>query len=423
VNEASQSRTSRPAAWSFEPSDRPWDALGPAPHHKPVHTAIARALFHRVVPSLAVRVALPDGRVIGGGGPGAPLMRIRSDNFFRRLGADGLIGFGEAFMAGDWDADDPAAVLTPFAARMNTLVPAWMQRLRHLYVRHQPSAERNTKAGARANIHRHYDLSNDLFELFLDETMSYSCARFDPSAPDDSLADAQRRKIDTLLDATGVGLGSQVLEIGTGWGELAVRAAQRGATVTTLTLSEEQAAAARERVQRAGVARRVDVQLRDYRDADGRYDAIVSVEMIEAVGAEYWPAYFTTLERALAPRGRIGVQAILLAHDRMLATLDQYTWISKYIFPGGALPSLRAIEETVRDHTALSVATVDAFGADYARTLRAWRERFDAHAREVDALGFDATFRRMWDFYLAYCEAGFATGYLDVAQIVLTASS
>jgi len=412
----------RSASSSLAPPRGPWQELGAAPMQSPVHTAIARTLFRRVVPSLDVRVALPDGRIIGGGGPDAPLMRVRSDDFFRRLGSDGLIGFGEAFMAGDWDADDPAAVLTPFAARMDKLVPAWMQRLRHFYVRHQPRSERNTKAGARVNISRHYDLSNELFALFLDETMTYSSARFAPPdlLADESLADAQRRKIDSLLDATGAGLGCKVLEIGTGWGALAVRAAQRGATVTTLTLSEEQAAMARERAQRAGVAGRVDVQLRDYRDVEGCFDAIVSVEMIEAVGHEYWATYFATLDRALAPGGKIGVQAILLAHDRMLATLDQYTWISKYIFPGGALPSLRAIEEIVREHTGLHVESVDAFGADYARTLRAWRERFDAHAREVDALGFDATFRRMWDFYLAYCEAGFATGYLDVAQIVLT---
>jgi cyclopropane-fatty-acyl-phospholipid synthase len=383
-----------------------------------MHTAIARGLFHRVVPTLAVRVQLPDGRRIGGGGPDAPLMRVRSDDFFRRLGADGLVGFGEAFMAGDWDADDPAAVLTPFAARMDRLVPAWMQRLRHHYVRHQPSSERNTRTGARDNIRRHYDLSNDLFALFLDETLTYSCARF--SHPGESLADAQRRKIDVLLDKTGVALGSRVLEIGTGWGALAVRAAQRGASVTTLTLSDEQAVVARQRAARAGVAGRVDVQLRDYRDVEGRYDAIVSIEMIEAVGYEYWPTYFATLDRSLAPGGKVGVQAIVLAHDRMLATRDQYSWISKYIFPGGALPSLRAIEEIVRRDTGLRIDSVEAFGADYARTLRGWRERFDAHAREVDALGFDATFRRMWDFYLAYCEAGFATGYLDVAQVVLS---
>jgi cyclopropane-fatty-acyl-phospholipid synthase len=410
--------TATPEPVLFELPRGPWQDLGPAARHKPLHTAIARALFHRVVPTFAVRVELPDGRVVGGGDADAPRMYVRSDDFFRRLGSDGLIGFGEAFMAGDWDADDPAAVLTPFAARMDKLVPAWMQRLRHYYVRHQPTHERNTPHGARANIQRHYDLSNELFALFLDETMTYSCARF--GRADESLADAQRRKVDTLLDATGVRLGSRVLEIGTGWGTLAVRAAQRGATVTTLTLSEEQAVVARERARRAGVSARVDVQLRDYRDVEGRYDCIVSVEMIEAVGAEYWSTYFRTLDRALAPGGKVGVQAILLAHDRMLATRDQYTWISKYIFPGGALPSLRVIEEIVRDDTALRVEAVDAFGADYARTLRAWRERFDAQAREVDALGFDATFRRMWDFYLAYCEAGFATGYLDVAQILLS---
>jgi cyclopropane-fatty-acyl-phospholipid synthase len=410
--------TATSAHVSFDLPRGPWQGLGPAPHHKPVHTAIARMLFHRVVPSLAVRAELPDGRVVGAGGPDAPVMRVRSDDFFRRLGSDGLIGFGEAFMAGDWDADDPAAVLTPFAARMDRLVPAWMQRLRHYYVRHQPKHERNTRTGARVNISRHYDLSNELFALFLDETMTYSSARFGSAS--ESLADAQRRKVDMLLDATGVGLGSNVLEIGTGWGTLAVRAAQRGATVTSVTLSEEQAVVARERAQRAGVAGRVDVQLRDYRDVEGRYDAVVSVEMVEAVGAEYWTTYFRTLERALAPGGKVGVQAILLEHERMLATLDQYTWISKYIFPGGALPSLRAIEEVVRDHSRLRIDQVEAFGADYARTLRAWREQFDAHAREVDALGFDTTFRRMWDFYLAYCEAGFATGYLDVVQIVLS---
>ncbi len=164
----------RSTSSSFASPQGAWHALRPAPLHKPVHTAIARTLFHRVVPSLAVRVELPDGRVIGAGGPDAPLMRVRSDDFFRRLGSDGLIGFGEAFMAGDWDAEEPAAVLTPFAARMDRLVPAWMQRLRHYYVRHQPRGERNTRTGARANIRRHYDLSNELFALFLDETMTYS---------------------------------------------------------------------------------------------------------------------------------------------------------------------------------------------------------------------------------------------------------
>jgi cyclopropane-fatty-acyl-phospholipid synthase len=395
----------------------PWLDLAPAPSTRPIHAAIAKALFLRAVPHLKVRVRMPDGRVIGGGAPDAPLMRVRSDAFFRRVGSDGLIGFGEAFMAGDWDADDPAAVLAPFAARMSTLVPTWMQRLRHFYVQHQPAREQNTKVGARRNVSRHYDLSNELFALFLDESMTYSSGLFDA---DDTLAHAQLRKVDRLLDATGVGLGTRLLEIGTGWGALAVRAAQRGATVTTLTLSREQAALAQERAHAAGVSSRVDVQLRDYREADGEYDAIVSVEMIEAVGMEYWPTFFTTVERVLAPGGRIGIQAIVLEHDRMLATRDQYTWIHKYVFPGGALPSLRAIDEIVRRDTHLGVDGTFAFGSHYATTLRSWRERFDAHVAELDALGFDASFRRMWDFYLAYCEAGFATGYLDVAQIVLS---
>ena len=395
----------------------PWLDLPPAPVARPVHTAIARALFLRVVPRLAVQVELPDGRVVGGGGPAAPVMRIRREAFFRRLGTDGLVGFGEAFMAGDWDADDPAAVLAPFAARMSTLVPAWMQRLRHFYVRDQPAREENTKVGARRNVSRHYDLSNELFALFLDESMTYSCGVFEAG---DTLEQAQLRKVDRLLDSTGVGLGTRVLEIGTGWGALAVRAAQRGAIVTTLTLSCEQAALARERAEAAGVSSRVDVQLRDYREAAGRYDAIVSVEMIEAVGMEYWPTFFTTIERVLAPGGRIGIQAIVLQHDRMLDTRDQYTWIHKYVFPGGALPSLRAIDEIVWRDTQLRIDGTFAFGAQYATTLRHWRERFDARAAEVDALGFDTTFRRMWDFYLAYCEAGFATGYLDVAQLVLS---
>jgi len=397
--------------------DGPWLDLAPAPTARPVHTAIARMLFGRVAPHLAVRIELPDGRTVGGGGADAPVMRIRSDDFFRRLGADGLIGFGEAFMAGDWDADDPAAVLAPFAARMSTLVPAWMQRLRHFYVAHQPSRELNTTLGARRNIARHYDLSNELFARFLDESMTYSSAYFEPG---DDLEHAQLRKVDRILDAAGVGLGTHLLEIGTGWGALAVRAAQRGARVTTLTLSREQAAEARARAARAGVESRVDVQLRDYREIEGCYDAIVSVEMIEAVGSEYWPTFFASLDRALAPGGRIAIQAILMQHDRMLATRDQYTWIHKYIFPGGALPSLRSIDEVLRDHTRLRVDDTTTFGEHYAHTLRCWRERFDEQADAVAVLGFDATFRRMWDFYLAYCEAGFATGYLDVAQLVLS---
>lgn len=398
--------------------DGPWRDLGRAPR-APVHAAICRALFLRVAHGLPVRVVLPDGKLIGSRDPAHPRLRIHRDDFFARVGRDGLIGFGESYMAGDWDADDLGDALRPFAARVETLVPAWMQRLRHLYVRHQPSDEANTRHGARRNVARHYDLSNELFALFLDDTMTYSCALFEPG---DTLTRAQERKMDRILDGVRVGPGVRLLEIGTGWGALAVRAAQRGARVTSLTLSVEQQAAARRRALDAGVADRVDVQLCDYRDATGRYDAVVSVEMLEAVGEDYWPTFFCTVDGLVERGGRVGVQTIVFEHARMVATRGQYTWISKYIFPGGAIPSVRAIESTLASHTRLVIRDRFHFGLDYARTLREWRTRFDARAADVEALGFDRTFRRMWDFYLAYCEAGFATRYLDDVQLVLDAA-
>ena len=210
-----------------------------------------------------------------------------------------------------------------------------------------------------------------------------------------------------------------MLEIGTGWGTLAIEAARRGAHVTTLTLSAEQAALAQARVDAAGFTDLVDIRLQDYREADGTYDAIVSVEMIEAVGEEYWPTYFSMLDARLAPGGTVAIQAILMSHDRYLATRNSYGWIQKHIFPGGLIPSRRAIEDTARRHTSLRVTEVNAFGRHYAETLRRWRHTFNARWSQVAGHGFDEVFRRRWEFYLAYCEAGFASGYLDVAQIRL----
>ncbi|WP_435613843.1 class I SAM-dependent methyltransferase, partial [Streptomyces sp. 1222.5] len=207
---------------------------------------------------------------------------------------------------------------------------------------------------------------------------------------------------------------------GAGGGELSLRAAARGAHVTSLTLSQEQRQLALQRVREAGLADRVSIELCDYREAQGTYDAVVSVEMIEAVGAEFWPVYFRTLDQRLAPGGRVALQAITMPHERMLAARDTHTWIQKYIFPGGLIPSTEAIEETARDHTGLLVAARDGFGVHYAETLRLWRERFTDRADDVAALGFDATFRRLWTFYLAYSEAGFRSGYLDVQQYLLT---
>ena len=385
----------------------------------PARAAVARVLFGAAVVRLPLRVHLPGGSLHGAGGPGTPVMRIRRPReFFRRLGASGLIGFGESYLAGEWDSTDLTGLLTVFAAYAAELIPPPLQRLRQLAVRRQPPGERQTIAGARHNIGRHYDLSNDLFALFLDETMTYSCALFaDPSAPGD-LAEAQRRKIDRLLDRAGVGPGCRVLEIGTGWGELAIRAARRGATVRTITISREQHALAARRVAGAGLAGRVSVELRDYRDLDGRFDAICSVEMLEAVGDRYWDAYFAALDRYLAPGGRIGLQTITMAHDRMLATRRTYTWIQKYIFPGGLLPSVAAIGDSLA-RTRLRITGREDFGAHYAETLRIWRERFGAQASEVAHLGFDEVFTRMWNFYLCYSEAGFRAGYIDVSQLTL----
>ena len=240
-------------------------------------------------------------------------------------------------------------------------------------------------------------------------------------AASEPLAEAQGRKIERLLDRTGVGEGTRLLEIGTGWGELAVRAARRGARVRSITLSSEQQALARRRIDAAGLGDRVSVDLCDYRAIQDHaaYDAVVSVEMIEAVGHDFWPAYFQILDRVLAPGGKVGLQAILMPHDRMLATRRTHTWINKYIFPGGFLPSAEAIDRVTREHTTLRVTERLSFGSHYAETLRRWDATFRAAHGRVRELGFDETFERMWHFYLEYSRAGFASGYLDVEQIVL----
>lgn len=416
-----------------------------------VSAAVARRLFHAAVARLDITVVEePTGRTLGRGGP---LMRLhRPDEFYARVGRDGLIGFGEAYLTGAWDADDLAGFLTVPAARMATLVPEPLQRLRALVTPRLPSHHRSTEDNSQANISHHYDLSNDLFALFLDETLSYSSALFDtsftptgkgpgsvgdhlvatPPEPTDTadpahhhpdLAEAQGRKIERLLDEAGVTDGTRVLEIGTGWGELAIRAARRGASVHTITLSVEQLELAEDRIAAAGFADRVHVELMDYRAlaATGvTYDAVVSVEMIEAVGHEFWGTYFATIDRVLAPGGRVAVQAITMPHDRMLATRDTHTWITKYIFPGGFLPSVEVIDQVTRSETTLRLTGQLALGSHYAETLRRWDRRFLAQRDAVLGLGFDDLFMRVWHFYLAYSQAGFASGYLDVSQLTFT---
>jgi cyclopropane-fatty-acyl-phospholipid synthase len=398
-----------------------WPDVAIVPH-SPMRAAIARRLFRRAVARIPLRVIEPSGHTYGGGGSQDPVFRLlRPAAFYERVGASGSVGFGEAYMAGDWTADDLAGVLCTFAAHLRELVPTALQRLRAVALRRPPAFEDNTVGGARRNIERHYDLSNDMFKVFLDESMTYSAALYngDPAESSDELATAQRRKVDRLLDASHVRAGSRVLEIGTGWGELAIRAARRGAEVTSITNSHEQATLARQRIAQAGLTDRATVLLQDYRATTGRYDAVVSVEMIEAVGMNYWPEYFQTIDRALVPGGRAGLQAILQPDDLMRATANSHTWIRKYIFPGGALMSAEALHETLTRHTGLHLLDRYSFGPHYAETLRRWRANFESRSADIARLGFDETFRRMWSFYLAYSESGFRTGSLDVSQICL----
>jgi cyclopropane-fatty-acyl-phospholipid synthase len=403
-----------------------WPALATRPR-VPLRATVARLIFERAVAAVPVRVTYPDGRVLGAGSPASPALEVvRPAAFFARLGRDAKIGFGEAYVAGDWRAGpgtDLADLLTPFASRLATLIPPALQRLRVFVDRRAPADHDNTLDGARSNIAAHYDLSNDLFAAFLDPTMSYSCAWFDDSEPVAAatrLEEAQLRKIDGILDLAGVRSGTRLLEIGSGWGSLALRAAQRGARVTAITLSREQMRLARERVEAVGLSGLVEVRVQDYREVDGKYDAIVSVEMIEAVGEAYWPAYFAALDRLLAPGGRLAIQAITMDHQRFLATRRSFSWIQKYIFPGGIIPSLQAVDNALAAHTTLRVTRQRELRAHYARTLRLWRERFTGQSPRIHAQGFDETFRRMWEFYLAYSEAGFRSGYLGVSQLQLT---
>lgn len=432
------------ASHSPDIDTRIWPNLIPVPAtaRNRALTRGADLLFRRAAARLPVRIEYPDGQVIGARASADILPRMiirRPTDFAQRIGARGLIGFGEAYMAGDWTSPEPAAVLTAFAGRMANLVPRPLQRLRGLFVATPPPSEHGSQENARSNISRHYDLSNTLFQLFLDPSMTYSSALFSAPEPDgqvrgvdvsrvdaprppaqwDELESGQQRKIDRLLDAAGVGHGTRLLEIGTGWGELCIRAAERGAIVRSVTLSHEQQDLARTRVADAGHTQSVCIDLMDYRDVRGEYDAIVSVEMIEAVGHEHWETYFRALDTLLAPNGKVALQAITMPHDRMLATRNTYTWVQKYIFPGGFLPSIEAIETIAAEHTSLRVRSRLTMGSHYAETLRLWQERFGARGHEAAELGFDETFRRMWQFYLAYSEAGFRSGYIDVQQVIL----
>jgi cyclopropane-fatty-acyl-phospholipid synthase len=367
-------------------------------------------------------VVLPDGsrRVYGDRTSAqAGEIRVHDAAAATRLLLGGEIGAGEAYMDGLWSSPDLPALLRLVALNRGALAlpRGWWRLPLRMQKTLVHRGRRNTVAGSRRNIEAHYDLGNDFYRLFLDETLTYSSAVF--TGPDQSLADAQRNKYAVMAERAGLRGGEHVLEIGTGWGGFALYAAgELGCRVTSVTVSPAQHRLATERIAAAGLADRVSVELRDYRDIRGTYDAIVSIEMLEAVGADYYATFFEACDRALEPGGRLSLQVITFPDVAYEPQRRSVNWIQTYIFPGGLLPSLAAIERSLHE-TRLLIRDVEDIAPSYVRTLQAWRAAFLGQLDAVRAMGFDERFIRMWDFYLAISEAGFATGVTQDLQIVL----
>jgi cyclopropane-fatty-acyl-phospholipid synthase len=370
--------------------------------------------------SLLLRFGERGARLYRGSFPGgtAELHIRRPSRLLLRLLTRGEIGFAQSYMAGDWDTPDLPALLdllhlntehlgaSPKGLSLSRGLDRLIHRLRD-----------NHRVNSRRNVARHYDLGNDFYQLWLDPGMTYSSAVF-ADRERESLELAQARKYEQLLDWLDAKPGETVLEIGCGWGGFAEAAARRELRVTGVTLSTEQLAYARARIARAGLDDRVALRLQDYRDIRGQFDHAVSIEMLEAVGEAFWPIYFKALRRLVRPGGRIALQAITMHEDDFRQYRQSADFIQLYIFPGGMLPSPERLEGEARA-AGLTLLASRWYGADYAETLRRWRRSFHAAADEVERLGYDARFRRMWDYYLAYCEVGFACGSTNLAQTLL----
>jgi cyclopropane-fatty-acyl-phospholipid synthase len=374
-----------------------------------------------------LRLELPGGETVTAG----PLdradtvsIRVRNYRCVSRLLTAGDIGFAEGYMAGEWDTPDLAPLLTVLAENFDGLkrlgLGGPLSQMAHKLLK---LLRRNTVEGSRRNIYAHYDLGNAFYEAWLDPGMTYSSALYDePSAfgpNDDALEAAQTRKYAALARDIGLQPGQEVLEIGCGWGGFAEFAAREvGAKVTGLTISAAQHAYASERMHKAGLAERADIRLCDYRHAEGRFDGVVSIEMFEAVGERWWPTFFDRVHDRLKPGGRAGLQIITIRDDLFDHYRSRVDFIQKHVFPGGMLPSESRLREE-SGKAGLSWSEPRRFGPDYARTLRRWDERFQEAWSALKQQGFDERFRRLWRFYLAYCEAGFATGRTDVLQVAL----
>jgi cyclopropane-fatty-acyl-phospholipid synthase len=404
-------------------NDYALDAAPPASIALPLRQRWLLRLLNRLDHG-TLHVRFPDGQQARFGS-GAPRADIALANFNPLSAAlkSGDIGFAESYVAGDWSTSDLPRLLALFIRNRGAAEQViYGSGAGRLWYRLRHWLNRNTRAQAKKNIHAHYDLGNDFYALWLGASMTYSSALFDdacdPHRPASAaeLAAAQRAKYTRVLDELALPRGARVLEIGCGWGEFAATAARANLQVTGLTLSPAQLAFARDRLARQGLDG--ELKLQDYRDEHGRYDGIASIEMFEAVGEAYWPAYFATLKRCLAPGGRACVQTIEIA-DALFERYRRGTdFIQQYIFPGGMLPSPRAFAAHARD-AGLAIVAAHSFGRHYARTLATWRAQFSAQEAAVRALGFDARFLRLWHFYLAYCEAAFAEGNTDVTQYTL----
>ncbi|MGE0828328.1 MAG: class I SAM-dependent methyltransferase [Hyphomonadaceae bacterium] len=368
----------------------------------------------------AMRTVMPDGRVLmlGDGAGPTPTLLVKNFNFARRVFKQGDIGFAEGFMAEEWDTPDLSALLTLLSANADRIVRVFKgnpfsQAMN--FIRHMTRA--NTKKGARKNIFEHYDLGNRFYSAWLDPTMTYSSARFEK--PGEDLTSAQLNKYRALARHLELKPGDRVLEIGCGWGGFAeVAAGEFGAYVTGLTISPAQKAFAEERLRRAGLADKVEIRLEDYRDVQGAFDKVASIEMFEAVGERYWPAYFEKIAAVLKPGGKAALQIITIRDDLFESYRKRADFIQRYVFPGGMLPSLSRLREEV-EHAGLAWRRLEAFGQNYAETLAEWSRRFSAKWDDIRPLGFDEKFKQLWRFYLSYCEAGFRSGRTDVIQLAL----
>lgn len=384
-------------------------------------TAVLSLLDGIAVGSL--ELSEPDGSLRVFGKPGAlPTAKlvVRDPAFWTRLVLAGDIGLGEAYQAGCYESADLTALIRLLLANEAALEPRYRKfavlgraanRLGHLL-------RANSRRGAKENIKAHYDLSNDMFSLFLDESMTYSCAYYE--RPDMTLAEAQAAKRRRLLEWAALKPGMKVLEVGSGWGTLATEAARDwGVSVTSLTLSDEQLGAARARAEAAGVSDRTRFVLQDYRDHRGTYDRVLSCEMIEAVGHEHLPAFFGALDRLMAPDALAVIQAITIPDHRYEAYRRGCDWIQKHIFPGAVVPSVSAMLSAAAEGSRLTLERLDNIGPHYARTLAEWRKAFLAASPSLRGLGFGPEFTRTWDYYFSYCEAGFADRQLGDVMMLL----